>query len=804
MKNKLTILKTYICFFLLLFLTNSFSEQMKFEATKIENLDKNKLKATGDVSIENLNGLILSADQLFYDKEKLILEIEGNIIGFDEINQYTIKANKIIYYQLKDLLITIGQTKIETNKKYTIESSNIIYDRLTKNISTKEKAIAEDNLNNKFSFDGFSLSMKDKILKTKSANLIDSQLNKYNIEKLMFNLETNEIIGKDLDINFNNNLFNSKNNEPRLKGRAFSYKKDITSVKKSIFTTCQKRDGCPPWVMTAEEIKHDKKKKTINYKNAWLKVFDVPIVYFPKFFHPDPTVDRQSGFLIPKFSQSKKKGNYFEIPYFKVIADNIDLTFSPRFYDNNKTIYQTEYRHITENSEHIVDASIKNDSPLLLVKDNSSETHLFSNSKIKTNFDYFSESFFDMQIQQTSSDTYLKSYNINSPTVNTQSTLNSKITFEGFNDDVDFLFSTEIYEDLTKKTENDKFEYIFPNFNLTRNINNNFGGDLAFSTNGHKKLYDTNINEEVLINNISYKSLDDISKLGFVSNYEILFKNFNSNAKKSTQYKNENDHDLQSILNYQIKYPLKKLGDRFDSILSPIFSARYSPNKSKNIKNDDRLIDYNNIFSLNRIGTDETVEGGQSITFGNEFAIYDKNKNDIELFSLNLATSVRDQENDKLPINSSLNKEMSDIIGEMNIKTNEFIDFNYNFSVDNNVKDLNYHKISSKIKVNNFISSFEFLEKNNHLGQDSFISNETSYSFNEKNSFLFRTRKDKKTDLTEYYNLIYEYKMDCLVAGIEYKKDYYLDGSLKPEEQLFFSITIMPFGGSIYGPNVKQ
>ena len=46
--------------------------------------------------------------------------------------------------------------------------------------------------------------------------------------------------------------------------------------------------------------------------------------------------------------------------------------------------------------------------------------------------------------------------------------------------------------------------------------------------------------------------------------------------------------------------------------------------------------------------------------------------------------------------------------------------------------------------------------------------------------------------------------MDCLVAGIEYKKDYYSDGNLKPEEQLFFSITIMPFSGSISSPSVKQ
>ena len=40
-----------------------------------------------------------------------------------------------------------------------------------------------------------------------------------------------------------------------------------------------------------------KKKKRIEYKRAWLEIYDVPIAYFPYFFHPDPTVERQSGFF---------------------------------------------------------------------------------------------------------------------------------------------------------------------------------------------------------------------------------------------------------------------------------------------------------------------------------------------------------------------------------------------------------------------------------------------------------------------------------------------------------------------------
>ena len=60
------------------------------------------------------------------------------------------------------------------------------------------------------------------------------------------------------------------------------------------------------------------------------------------------------------------------------------------------------------------------------------------------------------------------------------------------------------------------------------------------------------------------------------------------------------------------------------------------------------------------------------------------------------------------------------------------------------------------------------------------------------NSFAFKTRKNRKLNLTEFYDLIYEYKNDCLVAGIKYNKQYYEDRDLKPSENLLFTLTLYP------------
>ena len=49
-------------------------------------------------------------------------------------------------------------------------------------------------------------------------------------------------------------------------------------------------------------------------------------MYFPKFFHPDPTVKRKSGFLIPTFKSSPNGNTFFSLPYYKVISENKDFT----------------------------------------------------------------------------------------------------------------------------------------------------------------------------------------------------------------------------------------------------------------------------------------------------------------------------------------------------------------------------------------------------------------------------------------------------------------------------------------------
>jgi len=812
MRNKY---KFYLIFFFLIWFNYCQATELEFESSSIQIIDKDNILAEGDVKIiSNTNDLIkgqelkinkkkknysliggvvyenpeyvIYSDELFVDENNNIYLFKKNVRLLIKKRKIKIETSEISFKKSDNQIKTIGLTKIDIDNNIFIKSKNLLFDRNKKILISNSKSIIKDKPGNLIESSEFKyLFLNDQIFAL-DVKITDKDFNIFKIEDILYDLKSEKIFAKDISINNNENTI-SKENLARSKSRSGILDKNFFRLKKTSFTNCKKRDGCAPWSIEAKEVEHNKIEKRITYKNAKIKFFDFPVVYFPKFFHPDPTVERQSGFLSPIISFENNQ-NFISLPYFFAISENSDFTFSPRIYDNFENIYQGEYRRINENNKHIIDLSIKNGKEKILDKD-AKETHIFTNSIFNINSGYFDNSKLEINLQSVSDKKYLKNKNIKSTLLNSQTSLFSNIEYTGNNENVDFTLSTEIYENLSK--EKDRYEFILPTYSLIKNLDITENGLSEFRSTGYNKKYNSNINESILINDLNYKSIDKINTFGWLNNWEIFFKNFNSNTKNSSKYKDDINANLQGLFQYNLKIPMKKDGLSYNKYFTPKLSAKINPSKNKNIKDLDRLLIYDNFFSPNRIGNNQVLEGGNSITLGTEYRVSNKNLNE-DIFKLNLATSLRDNENQDLPTKSSLGQKMSNVAGQSKFKLNNFIDLNYDFLVDNNFSDMKYHKVETDFRINNFVTSFEFIEENGEIGNESFISNKTNYDLNENNSLVFRTRKNKKTNITEYYDLVYQYKMDCLTAGIQYKKEYYNDGELKPSEKIFFTISIMP------------
>ena len=783
MKNKIVTLLIILCFFLFNF---SNSEIIKFETPKIEIKDEGKkITAKNGVIVKSDDGIIINAEEAIYDKEENILRFLNNIKVNDNFNSINFTSDEIVYEKNKDFFKIIGKSRTNIKNKYLIDSNNISYDRLNMEIFSEDIIELQDILGNKIKGKEFKLSINDNIVKAKDLTILDIDNNEYNLKNGIINLDKNEFLGKDIEINFNKSLFGNTENDPRFVGKALNTNKKKTSVYKGAFTTCKKRENeeCPAWAIYADEIEHKKEEQIISYKNAWLRLYDVPVAYFPKFYHPDPTVKRQSGFLFPAFKSSSLNGQSLQIPYFKVLADNKDMTISPRLFLDNNILIQTEYRQANKNSNIISDLGFH--------KDNNTKSHFYSNFLGKLDND----SRIELNLEKVSNDKYLKVNDIESPLINNNSKLYSYLSFQ--NSDENYFLSTSVgaYEDLGKP-KSDRYEFIYPEFNFYKDFgqkNNSSRGNFIFSSDGYNKNYNTNVSENVLINDIVYNSNLDTFGNGFTKNYKVLLRNINTNAKNSNDYKNNSNFNLLSTVIFETRYPLYKKTDKFDNTFIPKLSFRYSPNETKSSRKKNARLTTNNLFDLDRSGQNDLVESGQSITLGFD---YEKlNKFDNSSF-LNLSSGIvfRDKNNFDLPEETSLGKKTSDIVGLLEFNPSKYIKFDYNFSIDNNLTQFNFNNISTTFTVNNLVTSFEFLEENKYYGEMSYLKNKTEYSIDEFKSVVFETSQNLKTDLSEYYKLIYQYQNDCLIASVEYDKEYYSDGELKPREDIMFLIKLKTFG----------
>tara|TARA_Y100000816_G_scaffold131527_1_gene92850 strand:+ start:1709 stop:4093 length:2385 start_codon:yes stop_codon:yes gene_type:complete len=776
-----------VLFFSIFFINflKAYSEEFRFEATSIEIIDKDKIViAKEGVKILSGDEIVIDAERMRYDKEKKFLEASGNIVITNKIENIKINSDKISYDKNIEKIVSSGNVEIKLENNYTLNTKEVIYLKNSEEISINHISKIKDNLGNQIEFEKLNYNAKDKLIKGKMVKLLDLENNSYNFDKAIIDFSKNKIIADNVNIDFNKNIFGNPVNDPRLKGNYFFSDGKNSIIKKGVFTTCKKNDDCPPWQIKAKEINHDKEKKIINYKQAWLEIYDKPIVYFPKFFHPDPTVKRQSGFLMPQIIDSSSLGLSFQLPYYKVISDNKDLTFTPRIFSENEGLFQNEYRQVNKNSKHIADFSLK-------TKDSTSKTHFFSNSTTKLNMDFFDISEIEMNLETTSDDNYLKTHNIKSIVNDNQSLLNSFLIFRGSSRDIDLETKIEAYEDLTEDRSSDKYEYIFPSYKFSKRLPSSFDGNYEIISSGNIKNYDTNIYEKVLINDLKFSSNPKITSSGFVNKFNLLFKNITSEGDNSSNYKNKFSSENYGSIFYDISYPLKKNGKFFDNFFTAKGSLMYSPNANKDLKTLDRKIDINNIFTQNRLSLDDSVEGGQSLTLGGEYILKGKDSGN-DIIKAGLATVLRDDEEINLPTKSTLNNKGSDFIGSILFKPNNNLKFDYNFSVDSDFESSNYNLLKTDISVNKFVTSFEFLQEDDEVGSESYLTNEAAYNFSDAYSLRYRTRRNEKTDFTEFYNLIYEYKNDCLTASIQYNKDYYSDNELKPTEEIFFSISIVP------------
>ena len=255
-------------------------------------------------------------------------------------------------------------------------------------------------------------------------------------------------------------------------------------------------------------------------------------------------------------------------------------------------------------------------------------------------------------------------------------------------------------------------------------------------------------------------------------------------------YKNDTTNELFGALGVLSEINLKKTTNSSEHLLDPKIFFRLSPGKMRNQLTGSRLTPLT-AFNIDRLNDNKNFETGVSATFGLDYKIREKN---LTKFDLSLAQVVNEKENSKMSDKSSLNEKLSDIVGTSNYKINDNLNFKYNFSIDQNYKDINYSEVATSYNFNSINFDFGYLNEKKHIGDKKYFTTKINYENANNRLLSFETKRDLITNSSEFYNLSYEYFNDCLKAGLVYRREFYNDSELEPENSLMFKITLIPFG----------
>lgn len=136
-----------------------------------------------------------------------------------------------------------------------------------------------------------------------------------------------------------------------------------TRLRRAVYTSCNicNNEGegkTPTWRLRSLKVTRDRERRVMRFHHAFLEIKGVPIAYAPFLQTPDPSVERQSGFLPPNIGASDRLGFNFQLPYYLAISNNQDATFSPLYTAADGILWQGEWRRRGRKSYHVLAGGI--------------------------------------------------------------------------------------------------------------------------------------------------------------------------------------------------------------------------------------------------------------------------------------------------------------------------------------------------------------------------------------------------------------------------------------------------------------
>ena len=581
-----------------------------------------------------------------------------------------------------------------------------------------------------------------------------------------------------------------------------------TEFRKAVYSPCKlcEKDPtrAPIWQVKATKVVHDQKMQDVTYRHAFIEFYGVPVMYTPYLSHPGPTVERRTGFLVPSYGSDSELGRLVSTPYYFDIAPNMDATFTPIVTTNEGVVGSGEFRHRQSKTGYVLGGSITHASRED-DKSNGLRGHL--KGELRHEFDPTWRGGADLHL--ASDDTYLRRYNFEAP-----DTLENRVYAEGFRGR-NYASANAYYFQGQRSNDNEsETPIVFPKLDYNYvGEPGSYGGIWKLDANA-LIISRTGGTDSRRLSAKTKWELPYISRLGEVYR---LFGSLQTDAYWVNDVQ-ESDALGNTISGFsgrvfpqaglEWKLPWARRDGRFTQIVEPIFSIIAAPSSQNpdRIPNDDSLsfeFDDTNLFSENRFGGIDRVEGGSRISYGLNSGIFGLDNGFSSFF---IGQSYRFRRDNDFGADTGLDDHFSDIVGRVEISPTQYVNALSRFRLDKDDLTPKRNEVEATVGVPKFRLEVNYLSMDQQNladildPEDEFRDREEiTVGFSSQVTKRWRFGADTRRDLTSSggslrHGAFLSYEDECFQFQVDYARTFTRDRDVKPSDTILFRVVFNTLG----------
>jgi len=569
----------------------------------------------------------------------------------------------------------------------------------------------------------------------------------------------------------------------------------VHEMSKAVYSPCnlcsENPSEAPLWQIKAIKVTHDKRSRNISYEDAWLEIKGLPVAYTPFMSHPDPTVKRRTGLLVPSMGTSSDLGVVVKVPYFIDINPWQDITLNPMYTSNEGAVLAGEYRHRLATGELEVAGSLTNDS----------EDDIRGHIDASGIFDIDNTWRWGFEANRTTDDTYLRRYGFPST-----STLTSHLFAEGFRKRNYLSADAYPFQGLQETDDPGQTPLVLPM------VNYHHVGE-PDSLGGRTRL-DANVlaltrNDGTDTQRISVNAGWDLPYVGPMGDIYLLSASVRGDGYHVSDLdrgadKSKFDGFSERLL-YEValhwRYPFVRSQGRAVQIIEPMASAIISPygGNPDTIPNEDSQdfeFDDTNLFSANRYPGLDRVEGGPRLNYGLRWGVFGLGGGHTSFL---IGQSVRARDDDTFAENSGLEDRFSDIVARAKISPGRHLDLTYRTRLDKEDFAPRRNEVSMGAGPDALRLSTNYVFFDRQPDSEFSTSREEfRSSVAAKLSRFWRSGGSFVYDVAESevrsYGLNFTYEDECLVFNTTWGRSFFSDRDIEPTDTIFFRLNLKTLG----------